>query len=173
MAGMVSMLTGLARRGEGRRNGSPRRWARRLGLLGGVAALLLASHTTASTAQERLLIIGEGTTACPRGYLCAWPESDFRGRGVAIFGSESDWRLFPPPFDIIDNRASSFFNNGFSDEQADVRLGREFSLNSGTFVLCNGDAIPDLGPGRDDGQNPGLTWNDAVTSNQRFSSFWC
>lgn len=118
------------------------------------------------------MLVGPGQNACPAGYLCAWEDTGFTGRGVAIFGTESHWGAFPERFRFIDNTASSFFNNGVS-ERGDVRLGRLNDLDIGAFVLCNGDAMRSLGEGRDDGALPGQGWNDQVSSNQWFDSYWC
>lgn len=121
-------------------------------------------------AQTSRLLIGEGTGSCPAGYFCLWALRNYTGRGVAFYNSESNYAALPSTFSFINDWAWSVYNHGNTH---DIRVGRDASLNGGTFVVCRGDAIPDLTIGRSIGVMPGDKWADRPSSHQFYLSIWC
>jgi hypothetical protein len=67
----------------------------------------------ASAAPPLRRSIAEGAHACPAGYACLWEHDNYRGRGVAFYGTERSFRGING-YSWIHDQASSAANNGTS-----------------------------------------------------------
>jgi hypothetical protein len=145
--------------------------------LGGVAA---HANTTTSgeqpSAADRFKIIDatdDPGKDCPSGYLCVWTERNYEGKGLAVYGTESDWQSFPDEYRFIIGKVRSLYNNGSPEPEKDaVILGRLANYKGGTFVLCRRDGLPSLSEGRID-TYPGYGWDRQVWSNKWFTPRYC
>lgn len=91
-------------------------------------------------------LIGEGRSSCPRGYLCVWEAGGFRGRGLAIFGTERHWDALPAPFRFVTAGIGSAFDNGYPETLPNVALYPGDSFSGMPLVVMNGTAIGSIGP---------------------------
>ena len=143
--------------------------------LGGAAAHADTTSGEQASAADRFKIIGptnEPGEDCPPGYLCAWTERNYEGKGLAIYGTESDWQSFPDQYRFIIGNVRSLYNNGNPESADAVILGRLANYQGGTFVLCRRDGLPSLSEGRID-TYPGYGWDRQVWSNEWFTPAYC
>ncbi|MGY6658561.1 peptidase inhibitor family I36 protein [Amycolatopsis sp. TRM77291] len=144
--------------------------------LGGIAAHASTIDGESAEAADRFKRVGETGDPgkdCPAGYLCAWTEPNYRGKGIAIYGTESDWQSFPNEYRFIIGNVRSLYNNGNAEPEKDaVLLGRLPNYKGGTFVLCRRDGLPSLSEGRTD-TYPGYGWDRQVWSNTWLTPIYC
>lgn len=113
-----------------------------------LSILFVVALTPAASAKPKapaLVEIGAGRANCPAGYVCVWTEPNYTGRGVAVYGTESDWLNWPVELRFMADNAQSIFNNGFlNDSSPDVLITRDANYEGGGFAVCNGDYAADL-----------------------------
>jgi hypothetical protein len=136
-------------------------------LIAGVAtAIVVANPASAATSR---ITVGAGSSSCPAGYVCVWVLGGYQGSGYGFFNSETNYAALPSPFSNANNNTWSFFNNGHAGSFEDVRMYRDSGQVGDQFVLCRGDAIPDLPANSSLPSNtsfPGRGWQDQVTSHK-------
>lgn len=144
--------------------------------LGGAAAHANTATGEQAPAADRFKIIGATTDPgkdCPSGYLCAWTERNYEGKGLAVYGSEPDWQSFPDQYRFIIGNVRSVYNNGNPEPEKDaVLLGRLANYKGGTFVLCRRDGLSSLSEGRTD-TYPGYGWDRQIWSNTWLTPIYC
>jgi hypothetical protein len=132
-----------------------------------LAAVTVVSPAHAATAR---LTIGTGKASCPGGYVCLWTLNNYTGTGYAFFNSEVDYAALPSPFNSIQDNSWSFYNNGFAGSFEDVHMYQDRNQTGMNFVLCRGDAIPELPPNAEVNPPtttlPGRGWRDRVSSHK-------
>lgn len=80
-------------------------------LAAGFSAVLVLAGPASSAAPTA----AQGTAACPKGYLCVWDQTDYKGHMFKFKDSNSTWGGY-----AIENHDASWFNNNKSGLDACV-----------------------------------------------------
>jgi hypothetical protein len=91
--------------------------------------------------------VGDGLASCPLGYLCAWKGRQFRGGGVGMYASETNYAAFPEQLRFIAGQAASVYNHGIpapQERKPDVIIFTGTDFRGSSLCLPNGQSFPSL-----------------------------